>query len=156
VIDVGLAIGPVIQLGGVNDPVGGIQKLCRFEYHLDDMLVAMIHRSLAGTEVEEEDVHGKGQQSGSKESVLLASVEGREDGEDYDVWVSGKHDHKLQEPGRMKQILLGRGLGAHGRSTTSKSKQPLSIHISFGEDDQEVLMKEDKHGEELLSTKGPE
>jgi hypothetical protein len=56
--------------------VGGIQELCRFEYHLDDMLVAMIHRSLAGTEVEEEDVHGDGQKSGSKESVLLASVEG--------------------------------------------------------------------------------
>jgi hypothetical protein len=145
VIDVGLAIGPVIQLGGVNDPVGGIQELCRFEYHLHDMLVAMIHRSLAGTEVEKEDVHGTGLEPGDKESVLLASVEGREDGEDHDIWVSRNHDHELQEPGRMEQILLGRGLGTHGHSTASKAKQALSVHVSFGEDDQEVLVKEDKH-----------
>jgi hypothetical protein len=47
-----------------GNPVGGIQKLSGFEDHLYDMLVAMMFRSNAGIEREEEDVHGRGQELG--------------------------------------------------------------------------------------------
>jgi hypothetical protein len=39
------------------NPVSRIQELSRFEDHLYDMLVAMMFRSSAGIEREEEDVH---------------------------------------------------------------------------------------------------
>jgi hypothetical protein len=42
----------------IEYPVGRIQKLCSFEDHLYDMLVAMILRGLARNRVKIEDVHG--------------------------------------------------------------------------------------------------
>jgi hypothetical protein len=38
--------------------MGTVEKLSSFKDHLYDMLVAMMSRSEAGTQVKEEDVHG--------------------------------------------------------------------------------------------------
>ena len=41
----------------IDNPMDTIQQLCSFKDHLYDMLVAMMFRSFAVIEVEEEDIH---------------------------------------------------------------------------------------------------
>ena len=56
-IDVGLAVGIWKQHGWVEHPVSRVEKLCSFEDHLYDMLVAMIFRGCFWVEGKEEDIH---------------------------------------------------------------------------------------------------
>jgi hypothetical protein len=52
-----LFIGKCMEIVWIQDPVGAVQELGGFKYHLDDMLVARILGSFARQHVEVEDVH---------------------------------------------------------------------------------------------------
>lgn len=54
-------------------PVTRIQKLAGFQDHFDDVLIAVIFRTLSGFSVEEEDVHLEGAGAGAGAGAVSGS-----------------------------------------------------------------------------------